>query len=363
MRAKRIIALLLAGVLCVSALTGCGGIDKSATIATAGDTQVSLGMVNFYCRLQQATYEDIYKMYLGSDDVWTMDPYGSGTNMQDSVKESALEDLHEMYTLQAHMGDYGVSLTDDEKAAITEAATSFMTGNSKEALDELGATQEIVEEFLTLYTIRAKVEDAIKAEADVNVSDEEANMRGYTRLVVSTSSGSEELTEEELAAKKELAEQIASELAEEGATLESVAEAHELETSAQTYATYESADDTEEAEDDAVITALKGMQEGETSGMIEMDDGYYFVRVDNDTDAEATEDNRQSIITERQNEYYNETLEGWQADDGWEPDMELFAEIQFENSLTTTDPNAVEETENAGTADEEAPADVTKSAE
>ena len=74
-----------------------------------------------------------------------------------------------------------------------------------------------------------------------------------------------------------------------------------------------------------MITALKGMQEGETSGMIEMDDGYYFVRVDNDTDAEATEDNRQSIITERQNEYYNETLEGWQADDGWEPDMELFA--------------------------------------
>ena len=142
-----------------------------------------------------------------------------------------------------------------------------------------------------------------------------------------------------------------------------MAEAHELKTSAQTYATYESADDTEEAEDDAVITALKGLQEGETSGMIEMDDGYYFVRVDNDTDAEATEDNRQSIITERQNEYYNETLEGWQADDGWEPDMELFAEIQFENSLTTTDPNAVEETENAGTADEEAPADVTESAE
>ena len=69
-------------------------------------------------------------MYLGSDDVWTMDPYGSGTNMQDSVKESALEDLHEMYTLQAHMGDYGVSLTDDEKAAITEAATSFMTGRT-----------------------------------------------------------------------------------------------------------------------------------------------------------------------------------------------------------------------------------------
>ena len=37
---------------------------------------------------------------------------------------------------------------------------------------------------------------------------------------------------------------------------------------------------------------------------------------------------------------YRDVLAGWQTDDGWEPDMSLFGKIQFETSLTTTDPNA-----------------------
>lgn len=347
MKAKRVPAIILAGVLSASALTGCGGINQNAVISEVNGTEVSMGLANFYCHLQQATYEDIYKMYLGTDDVWMVDPYGMGTNMQDSVKESALEELHEMFTLQAHMSDYGVELTEEEKGAITAAASQFMSDNSDKAIKELGASQEIVEEYLTLCTIRVKMQDAIKAEADTNVSNEEANMRGYTRLIVSTSAagGEEELDAAAIAAIRQTAELIETELGAEGATLESVAEAHELETSKQTYATYESkedAEDAEEEEDDAVMKALKGLKEGETSGLIEMDDGFYFVRVDSDTDTEATESNRQSIITSRQNEHYTEVLEGWQTDDGWEIDMSLFGKIQFDTPLTSTDPNATE---------------------
>lgn len=341
MRAKKVLAVLLAGMLSVSLMTGCGQIDQNATIATVNGTEVSMGLANFYCRLQQATYEDIYKMYLGTDDVWMADPYNSGTNMQDSVKESALTELHEMYTLQAHMGDYGVEITEDDKKAISEAAAKFMSDNTGEAADALGATQEIVEEFLTLGTIRVRMQDAVKAEADANVSDAEANMRGYTQLLVAgdSQSGEEGADAESL---KATAVQIETELKAEGATLESVAEAHGLEASKQTYSTYESAEDAEaeDAEEDAVMTALKGMKEGETSGLIEKDGAYYFVRVDSETDAEATESQRQSIITSRQNDHYSEVLDGWQADDGWEIDMSLFGKIQFDTSLTSTDPNA-----------------------
>lgn len=335
MRAKKVIAVLLAGVLSASALTGCGGIDQSAVIATVNGTEVSMGLANFYCRMQQASYEDIYRMYLGMDDVWMADPYNSGTNMQDSVKESALTELHEMYTLKEHMGDYGVEITAEDQTAITQAASKFMSDNSKEAIRELGASQELVEELLTLYTIRARVRDAVKAETDTNVSDEEANMRGYTQLVVTG-------TEEDADSAKAAAVQIETKLGEEGATLESVAEANGLETSKQTYATYESAEDNEDGEEteDALAAALKKLKEGETSGMIEKDGSYYFVRIDSDTDVEATESNRQTILTRRQNEHYSEVLEGWQTDDGWEIDLSLFGDIQFDTSLTSTDPNA-----------------------
>lgn len=337
MRAKKVIAILLAGMLGASALTGCGGIDQSAVIATVNGTEVSMGLANFYCRMQQATYEDIYRMYLGLEDVWMADPYSSGTNMQDSVKESALSELHEMYTLREHMGDYGVELTQEDQAAITEAASKFMSDNSKEAIKELGASQELVEELLTLYTIRARVKDAVKAEADTNVSDAEANMRGYTQLVVSAAA-----EEDDADSAKATAVQIGTELGAEGATLESVAEAHGLDVSKQTYATYESKEDDEDGEEteDALTAELKKLKEGETSGMIEKDGSFYFVRIDSDTDAEATESNRKTIVTRRQNEHYSEVLESWQTDDGWEIDMSLFGDIQFDTSLTSTDPNA-----------------------
>ena len=358
---KRILALVLAGVLGVSVLTGCSGINKGATIATANGMEVSMGVANFYCRLQQASAEDMYKSYFG-DDVWNQDLAGNGTTMQESLKESALEELHEMYTLQQHMGDYGVELTEEEKTAITEAATAFMSGNSNEAVQEMGATQEIVEEFLTLFTIREKMQDAIEADADVQVSDEEANMRGYTKLEIAIDSHTDEdgnsvdYTEDEVTALKAQAEEMVAALAEEGATLESVAEDFGYKTTTETYATYEAEategeDEDTDTEEDPVEVALKGMAEGEVSGVIETEDALYIVRVDSDTDEEATESNRESIISERQSAYYDEVLAGWQEEDGWEVDSKLLAKIQFKNSLTTVDPNAAEN------------ADVTESAE
>lgn len=38
----------------------------------------------------------------------------------------------------------------------------------------MGATEDIVEEYLTLVTIQARMHEAIIADADTNVSDEEA---------------------------------------------------------------------------------------------------------------------------------------------------------------------------------------------
>ena len=45
------------------------------------------------------------------------------------------------------MKEYNVELTDDEKSKITEVAKTFMEANSKDAIDEMGASQEIIEEM------------------------------------------------------------------------------------------------------------------------------------------------------------------------------------------------------------------------
>lgn len=342
MKAKKVLALILACALCASAFTGCG-INKNAAAATMKDQTVTMGVANFLCRFEQASMEDMYKMYLGdsSDNIWARDLTGNGTTLEESTKSQALEELHEMYTLQQHMSDYKVELTADDQAAIKEAAEKFMSANSHEALDEMGATEDIVEEILTLYTIKSKMKMVIEADADTNVSDEEANMRAYSMVSLDISEGSEDAD-----ANKKTADQMEEALKEDGATLDKVAEDHGQKV---TTGTYDADNDTL---DEEVKKALDGLKEGETSGLIETDDKAYFVRIDKDTDEDATEKNRTSIINQRKDDLYQKVLSGWQENDNWKVDQKEVKKIEFKNSLTHQDPNAsTESTESAASTE------------
>lgn len=345
MRAKRLTAVLLTGALAAASLTGCG-INKNATVASMKEQEVSLGLANFICRFQQASYEDMYKGLLGGSSeksIWEQDLYGNGTTMGDNMKDSVMEELHEMYTLQAHMRDYKVSLSEDEKKAIDEAAAEFLKDNSKETIKEMGADQEIITEFLTLYTIKDKMTKAIEAEADTTVTDEEANMRGYSMVKISLTGTTDEdgnqveYTDDEKNQVIEKAQKMASDLKAEGADLAKVAEANGFAVETGTYAKDDSSLDAD------VKTAMDGLKEGETSGLIKTDSTYYFVRIDTDTDKDATEQNRQSLIETKKSDHYNDVLSGWQEKDGWKVNDKKLAQISFKNSLTGQDPDAATE--------------------
>lgn len=354
MRVKKITALLFAGVLMASSFTGCG-INKDATVATMKDQKVSMGLVNFMCRYQQASIDDSYRSYFG-EGVWTQDMMGNGTTMQDSLKDSVLEQVHEYYTMQAHMDEYGVSLSEDEKNKIKETATAFMGANSKRALNEMGATQAIVEEMLTLATIQDKVQDAIYAKVDTNVSDEEANMRAYTMVELSKEGKYDEnnnyieYTEDE---QKEVSENAAKilESVKNGTDLGEAASSLDVSSKTGTY----DADDS--SLEEGVKSALDGLKKGETSDLIETDTAYYIVRLDEETDKEATEENKEKILQERKSDLYNETLEGWQKDDGWKVKEGKMDDIQFKNYFTQNDGSS------DSAAEEDPSADTTESVE
>ena len=341
MRTRKIVALGLVGAMVVSVLTGCG-INKNDTIATFSDgTKVTLGIANFSARYQQAANDELYRSILG-DDVWTQDLYGNGSTMQESVKEEMIEELHEMYTLKAHMSDYSVSLTDDEKKAIADTVAAFMDANQPEVLREIGATTDIVEEYLTLHTIKSKMHDAIIVDADTNVSDEEANMRAYTMLSFPTSGYYDEsynyvaYTDEEVAEIEQDAEDVFNAITAPE-DLESVAEEHGYSATTGTY----DADNTSLSED--LKTTLDELAEGEMSDLISTDSGKYIVRLDAETDEEATESNRESIISERQSDLYDEVLAGWQENDGWTVEEKAVAKIEFKNMFNAPEEDTTED--------------------
>ena len=150
MKFKRLTAVAMAAVLGATVLTGCG-VKNDEVIATLGDVEVKAGTVNFMSKLSQYFADDFYTMYYG-ENYWTQSATSGGTNY-DTLKNSQLEAAHAYYSLQAHMGDYNVVLSDEELAEVDRAAKDFIAANSQEALKAMSAEEEYVKEYLRLTLI------------------------------------------------------------------------------------------------------------------------------------------------------------------------------------------------------------------
>lgn len=339
MRLKKLAALVLAGVLCLTSFVGCG-VNPDETAATLGDQTVSAGVVNFICKYQKATIDDTYVGYFG-EDFWSQDLYGYGTTMEEDMKSSVMDALHDLYTLKAHMADYKVEISAEEEAAIKQAAQAFLAANSEEALEEFGATEEIVVEALTLYTIQAKMYDAIIVDADRNVADEDANMRGITLVQMGIEGEYNDkgtyvkYTDAQIKAIKKTAEKILTESSSVG--LETAAKNNNY--TAQDTA-YNKKDSTM---DKTLLEALNALKVGETSKVIETKTALYIAKIDEEVDAKATEENREAIIVERENALFEQKLTEWQKEDGWKVNDSVLEKIDFHNLLT----QKVESTEKA----------------
>ena len=71
------------------------------------------------------------------------------------------------------------------------------------------------------------------------------------------------------------------------------------------------------------------------------------MRIDAETDKEATEENRQSIIAERENALYEEVVKKWQENDSWDYDESMLEDIDFRNSFTMYEDEEGTESEDA----------------
>ena len=327
MKLKKFVPLLLAAALGISALAGCGSaIDGDKTGATFDGKEISLGLMNFMARYQQI----IYDMYFGPD-VWGQDMSGDGTTMEENVKSEVVENIKTLYMLEKHMADYNVEITDDELAKIEEAAKKFMEDNTDKAIKQVGATEEYVKEMLRLNTIQIKMQKAIEAEVDTEVSDEEAAQKKISYVQVNNSSKTDEegntvdYTEEEKAALQTDVETFAASAASD---FEGAAETAGYTVSTATYGT-DNSTLTEE-----VTEAADKLKEGEISGVITTDDSYYVVRMDSLFDEEATESRKSEIVEERKSDHYTEVCDGYKKDVPFELNEDEWAKVKFDEFFT-----------------------------
>ena len=294
--------------------------------------------------------ETYYGSMLGTSNVYGQDLSGSGTVYGETAKETLMDQFNQMYVLEAEAANYGVELTDEEKTAISDAATQFLKDNSDSVKKTLGVDQAMTEHLLTLLTIQNKMYEPLTADVDTNVTDEEAAQKRIYYVYVSLTGteldedgNSIELTDKEKADKKQELQNILDEAKASGdlkaavdAANENRADTDQLAATEVTYGT-DSTSPTEE-----VRTAADQLADGEFAPIIETDSGYYAVQMVSTFDESATQTKKESIVNERKNTLYQEKCAELEEQHSFDIKDDVLAELTFDriyklNTETTED--------------------------
>lgn len=145
---KRIIAMLMAGVMCLTALVGCGGNtqggeNNTQTVMTVDGEDVPANELAAYIVYNIYYYEQMYSQYGMQVDASMF----ADEDSFNSLKESATEQIKSLRALQKMAKEKGVSLTSDQKKELKETKKSNM--------EYTGAYSDTFKRWVA-YTVKGK---------------------------------------------------------------------------------------------------------------------------------------------------------------------------------------------------------------
>jgi len=297
---------VLTGAFCLSGCTPGSG----TTVATVGSEKVPYGVANFYVRYVQASYENYYS-YMGTDTstMWSQTGTSStGSTMEEELKSNMQDTITTLYVLDQNKSTYNVSITDDEQTSIDNAADSFISANDEKTLKVMTADKDTIVHFLELVTIQQKMYNAMIADTDTNVTDEEAAQKkmSYVKFSYADTSSSTTSTDTSATAD-ELKAQAESQAASFRAAVLNETDFDSFATSQGLTGKDVTFDSTGTSPNADVVAAADALAEGGTSDVIDStdDSAFYVARLVSSFDADATATQKQSIISQRKTDNYN----------------------------------------------------------
>lgn len=332
---KRVTALGLAGMLAVTGLTGCGSMNNDDVVATVGESKIKLGVANFYARMQQAQYETYYAGMMGTtgEELWAKET--DGKTYEQSVKSDMIKSLENMYILEQHASEYDVVLSEDEKKAIDKAAEEFDENNALEDKEAVSGYNKYVKKVLELLTIQSKMEDAMTADVDTEVSDDEAAQKAMKYVFYSYTKDENDSTSTMSETEKTEVKKKATDFAEKlknSDTKDIDAAANEAGMEVQT-ATFDSESTSPNA--DLVKAADALTAEGDVTDAIETDSGIYVAKVTSFLDRTATDAKKQSIVEERKKDQYDDLLKKWRKKTDINLNKRVWKKVDFQKQGVT----------------------------
>lgn len=336
-RSKRIIIAMM--IFVVLTMMGCQS-KPDDVVATLGDKEITFGFANFFARYTQANYDSMYVQVFGTD-VWSQQTGEDNQTIEEGVKAEIMNTIKELYIVDSHKDEYNISLSEEETAAIEKAADDFMASNSKDGIEEVGATRENIIEMLRLMTIKDKMYAAIIADTDLTVTDEEKNQSKIKYVKISTKTKKDEneqevdLTADEVKTLREDVAALAKKIQGGADFGTSVTELGHTASEG----TYGADDETLPEE---LKTAASALEEGKTSDVIEIEDSLYLVQLVSKLDEEATLEKETSIIKDRKEAKYREVYDPWEKEVTFKVKNGVWDDVKFDRlfsqvSETTTD--------------------------
>lgn len=328
---KRVFFCLLAAVILVTAcLTGCG--SKEETVATLNDEKIGLSEAVFYTRLNQQQWEQVYAETFG-EEFWTQSlGEGNGT-FADELKRQVMETICQIHLMNAYARTYEIQLTKEEKADVKARVQDFMESHSKEVKEAAGADEKLVEKLLTQRVLADKVAEAIIADYEPEVTQEEAALKKMTYCLFSTmgtydtEGNHTAVTEEEAKEIAAEAEAFAQRTAELGDILAASAEIGH--TSIDVYFN----DTTNGGAHQVVADLLRTLEVGQTAGPIKTEEGYYVIQYVSEYDEEATLENMDKLALVKKEEKCREVYDQWLSQAEFTIHQEVWDTVQVDQVL------------------------------
>ena len=328
------ISLLLAISL---AFTGCG--EKNIVLTTEfekdelmriNDLSCYLPEMMLYLTTIQNQYEEVY-----GNEFW--DKTAGDETLEDKIKENVLAKVAQIKVMQLMARDYGITLDEEETAAVNEAAESYFAGLNDKEIELTGATLETVISIYTEYALANKVYEYTIKDINPEISDDEARMVTVQHILIKTYANDADgnrvaYTDRARTEAYELCEELRQRATdeEEPEDFEMLAaEYNEDENVTYTFGRGEMPESFEEA--------AFSLDEGEISEVIETESGYHIIKCIKAIDVDETQENKEKIVRERQDSAFEETYDAYVATIKKNLNHELFDSITLiDDPLVTT---------------------------
>lgn len=320
MKKQGIVALLFIFILFQLIMSGCraGGIQNKQYVVKINQYEVSKQEFMVYLREAEKDFESI-----GGADIWETD--FDGQTAEEAAKDSALSGLKMVKVSVQKAEALGVSLTDEElKEAEKEAEIVFEGWSEKEKADS-GVTLENVKKVMTEKSLYSKVNRKVTENLEVNENDfasyyqksREEFTNSYTEYVLDYIF-TIDINDAEIALERVKAGEDFSGLIQE----------------------YDNDDlqDNNQREDyrvnlEASFGIVFDLEQGETSGILNSDKGYYIFKVlskNIPTDGEVEQRAREYYIENMKQLLFTQEYEKWISTAEIEKNQDAWQQISIE---------------------------------